>query len=76
MNTSLQASGGRHLAPAVPGFPFRCTVWEYRDPTGWRLLEVFEMPTQEMAEMYGLDACTEPYPDGVVAMHYVVGEVA
>jgi hypothetical protein len=78
MNTSMQAAGGRHLAPAVPGYPFRCLVWECHDGDlgpFWKLAEVFEMPTLEMAELYGLDACTEPYPIGVTAMHYVIGEV-
>lgn len=75
MNTSLQAAGGRHLAPADPNFRFRCLVWEQR-ADGWCLAEVFEMPTLEMADLYGLDACTEPYADGVIAMHYVIGEVA
>lgn len=78
MNTSIQAAGGRHLAPADTANPFRCLVWECRigllGPF-WTLAEVFEMPTLEIAELYGLDACTEPYPAGVIAMHYVAGEV-
>lgn len=75
MNTSLQAAGGRHLAPAVPNYPFRVMIWECRGDL-WKLAEVYEWETLAGAELVALDTCTEPYPDGVTAMHYVIGEVA
>ena len=76
MNTSLQAASARHLAPATSGFPFRVLIWECRSLLDvWVLAEVFEMPTFAEAEEEALGICTEPYPDGVTAMHYVIGEV-
>jgi hypothetical protein len=76
MNASLQASGGRHLAPAVSPYIWRALVWEEIAGREWQLAHVFEMSSFEEAELYALEACTEPYPDGVTAMHYVIGEVA
>lgn len=75
MNTSAQTSGGRHLAPADKAYPFRALVWECRWGE-WRVAEIFEWETFAGAEMAALETCTEPYPDGVTAMHYVIGEVA
>jgi hypothetical protein len=77
MNTSQQAAGARHLAPADRAFPFRVLIWECRSLLDvWVLTEVFEMATFAEAENEALETCTEPYADGVVAMHYVIGEVA
>lgn len=75
MNTSLQAAGGRISAPADPDYPYRILIWECRGDV-WKLAEVFEWSTLEGAELAALDTCTEPYPAGVTAMHYVIGEVA
>jgi len=74
MNTSLQASGGRHLAPPVPEYPYRVLVWECRGDV-WKLTEVFEWSSWDGANYMGLESCTEPWPDGVTAMHYVIGEI-
>lgn len=75
MNTSLQAARGRHLAPATSDAPFRVLIWERRSLLDiWVLAQVFEMATFDEAEAEALDTCTEPYPDGVTAMHYVSGE--
>lgn len=78
LRTSHQASGGRHLAPAMPGYPIRVCIWEQHsaEAGGWRLTEVFEARDFAEAEFEALEVCTEPYPDGVSAMHYVIGEVA
>lgn len=73
--TSLQAQGGRHLAPASPFFPFRAVVLEQR-ADGWRRLAVFEMATEQEATDLAMDMCTEPYEAGVIHMHFYVGEVA
>lgn len=75
MNTSQQASGGRISAPVNDGYPFRCIVWECRWGE-WRVAEIFEWSTFAGADLAGLETCAEPYPDGVTAMHYYVGEVA
>lgn len=75
MNTSLQASGGRHLAPASEPCLWRVLVWAER-ADGWRLEMVFDDVSEADADDGGLDATTEPWADGVIAMHYVVGRVA
>lgn len=75
MNTSLQAACGRHLALADKSYPYRVMVWEARGDD-WKLAEVFEWETLGGAELVALETCTEPYSDGVTAMHYVIGEVA
>ena len=74
MSTSLQAAGGRHLAPLVPEYPYRVLVWECRGDV-WKLAEVFEWSTWDGANYMGVEACTEPWPEGVTAMHYVIGEI-
>lgn len=75
MNTSMQAAGARHLAPATSDYPFRVLIWERRSLLDvWVLAQVFEMATFDEAEAEALETCTEPYPDGVTAMHYVIGE--
>lgn len=74
MNTSLQAAGGRHLAPAVSPYVWRALVWAERDGQ-WILDMVFDMPSFEGAEMAALDATTEPWEPGVTNMHFIIGEV-
>lgn len=75
MNTSLQASEGRHLAPFDPVYPVRALIWECLSDGAWRLSCVFECQTLEVAEETAMEMCTEPYEAGVTAMHFVVGEV-
>lgn len=75
MNTSLQASGGRHLAPASAFSLWRVLVWAER-ADGWRLEMVIDDVSERDADDTGLDATTEPWDDGVINMHYVVGRVA
>lgn len=76
MNLSLQASGNRLNWPSDPAFPWRTAIFEQRADGTWTLSSVFEMSTAEHAEMTALEICTEPYDDGIVAMHYVVGRAA
>lgn len=75
IDISLQASGGRHLAPADPNYPFRAVVLEQHETRGWRRLAIFECATEAEANDLGMDMCTEPYEAGIVAMHFYVGEV-
>lgn len=75
MNTSAQAAGGRHLAPANPNYPWRVVIFQ-EDALGWWRSSVFEMASFAEAEFEAMDICTEPYDRGVTAMHYVIGEVA
>lgn len=72
---SLQASGGRHLAPASAFCLYRVLVWAER-AEGWRLEMVIDDVSERDADETGLDAVTEPWAAGVIAMHYVVGRVA
>lgn len=74
MNTSLQAAGGRHLAPAVSPYVWRALVWAERN-SEWRLDMVFDVSSNEEAELLALDAVTEPWESGVTAMHFIIGEV-
>jgi len=76
MNTSQQASGGRISAPVDRNYPFRCIVLECDERGLWAIASIFEMATFEVADMTGMELCTEPYSPGVTAMHYYVGEVA
>lgn len=75
MNVSLQASGGRHLAPFDQSYPVRALIWECLSDGAWRLACVFECQSLEVADEMAMEMCTEPYEAGVTAMHYVVGEV-
>lgn len=75
MNTSLQASGGRHLAPATAPFKFRALIWQEINGE-WLLLYVFEGSSLETIERDALEECTAEWEPGTTAMHYVVGEVA
>jgi hypothetical protein len=75
MNTSLQASGGRHLAPLVSGYPWRAIILE-ETAIGWRRMCVFECATEAEANDTAMEMCTEPYEAGVISMHFYVGEVA
>lgn len=75
MNTSLQASGGRHLAPANPLYPFRAVVLELL-PTGWNRLAVFEAEDAETANDGAVELCGNLIDDGALDVHYYVGEVA
>jgi len=73
MTLSQQATGRQF--PRADAYPFRVMVWEARGED-WTLTEIFEWETLAGAELAGLETCTEPYPAGVTAMHYYVGEVA
>lgn len=75
MNTSLQASGGRHLAPAVSPYVWRALVWKERFGE-WRLDIVFDMPSFAEAEFHALEEVTAEWDCGVTAMHFIIGEVA
>lgn len=74
MNTSHQAAGGRHLAPAVPPYIWRALIWQC-EGDDWKLLYVYEMSDRERLEIDALDTVTEQWEPGVTAMHYVIGEV-
>lgn len=74
MNTSIQASGGRHLAPAHAPYLWRVLVWAER-ADGWRLEYTFDDISEQAADESALDAVTEPWAADVIAMHYVVGRV-
>lgn len=74
MNASPQAIG-RVLWPRDHNYPWRVMIWEERG-TEWRLIEVFEEKSFAYAEEQGMNCCTEPWAEGVTAMHYYVGEVA
>lgn len=73
MNISLQAAGGRVSEPADPNHPWRVLVFEQHQDGFWTLSSIFEMSTFDIADMTGMEICTEPYDAGVIAMHYVVG---
>jgi hypothetical protein len=75
MNTSLQAAGGRHLAPAVSPFTWRALVWKERFGE-WFLDTVFDMPSFEEAEYLALEEVTGDWGHGVTATHFIIGEVA
>jgi hypothetical protein len=74
MNTSLQAHGGRHLAPASAPYLWRALVWAER-ADGWRLEFVFDDISERDADETALEAVTDAWSPGVIAMHYVVGRV-
>lgn len=72
--SSLQASGSRRFEPAISPYVWRVLVWAER-ADGWRLEMVFDDISERDADDAGLDAVTEPWALGVIAMHYVVGRV-
>jgi hypothetical protein len=74
MNTSLQASGGRHLAPVSAPYLWRTLVWAEIHGE-WKLLYVFDNASEDDAHELGLDAVTDP-GEFASQMHYVVGRVA
>lgn len=75
MRTSQQAGGNRHLAPVSAPCVWRAVVWR-EDRLGYEMAYVFDMACEKDAEMFALDATTEPWEPGVTAMYYVIGEVA
>ena len=74
MNTSLQASHGRHLAPAVAPYTWRAMVWKERFGE-WFLDMVFDMTSFEEAETEALEEVTMDWGHGVTAAHYIIGRV-
>lgn len=75
MNTSLQAAGGRHLAPADPNYPFRVTVWQRLNAGDWTMELVYECATEKEAHE-DAQAVLLAYGGDGIAMHYYVGEIA
>ncbi len=77
MNTSMQASHGRQMAPAVAPYVWRALIWKERFGE-WFLDMVFDMTSFAEAEHEALEEVTDPdcWGHGVTAVHYVIGEVA
>lgn len=74
MNTSQQATDRNF--PRNEAYPWRVTVWERDALRLWSIASIFEMQTFAEAEFEAMVVCSEPYGPGIIAMHYVIGEVA
>lgn len=75
MNVSMQASGGRHLAPVAAPYVWRALVWAEFGLAGWKLLYVFDDVSQGDCEEVASELIDETaWETGVTNMHYIVGE--